>query len=487
MKLYINELEPWERKNEYYQHIQLGKDVRSQTETINNQTKAMISAQLASTNAVIASQERISEGIDNISYGIDRVEQGIYGLQATFEWGISEVVWQIEQNREVLRDILQVLSAPLDTQAKELRKRAEEAYGNGWIDDALQDFQESEKKNRYDFSIHVSIGMIYLFHKVDKNKALEYFEQAIKYARPKSAYHTSYALLHKALIKRDMGKLEEAEKCTAEALDISKKFSEAFYQNAQYNALLNRPEKAIEMLEYAIENDVNYCEKCHNEKDFDNIRSAVSTLFEKLRKREENLAKSSLSVIMQRFEKLSDVVNIAKNEFTPKFNDDEIICKFERIKELIKRHSFRDYIEANGLIDEVKEKVKQLYENTQDEFNSKIGSLGSTIGDIKSSHSNKFRGYFDNLVSIWLVTIPLGIILGVRGCWIEGPQKRGSLKNALGELFGIPFKMALLAALIHFCVYLVLRSAEKFQPEEIIEIESKINRLQEISNNLKSI
>lgn len=57
MKLYLNELAPWERKNEYYHRIQLGKDVRSQTETINNQTKAMIAAQLASTNAIIASQE----------------------------------------------------------------------------------------------------------------------------------------------------------------------------------------------------------------------------------------------------------------------------------------------------------------------------------------------------------------------------------------------------------------------------------------------
>jgi len=124
MKLYLNELAPWERKNEYYHHIQLGKDVRSQTETINNQTKAMIATQLASTNAIIDSQERISEGIDNISYGIDRVEQGIYGLQATFEWGISEVVWQIEQNREVLRDILQVLKFPIFVAAARRNRRS---------------------------------------------------------------------------------------------------------------------------------------------------------------------------------------------------------------------------------------------------------------------------------------------------------------------------------------------------------------------------
>ncbi|PIU56450.1 MAG: hypothetical protein COS87_02180, partial [Chloroflexi bacterium CG07_land_8_20_14_0_80_45_17] len=193
MPLYLNELAPWERKNEYYRIIQLGKNVEEQTHTINMQTKAMIASQMASVNAIIASQERIAEGIDAVSCGIGRVEQGIYELKATFEWGISEVVWQIEQNRQVLKNILEVLMAPLDTQAKERRKRAEEAYANGWFEDAEEEFLESEKLNKFDFSIHISLGMIYLFHKVDKQKALSYFDKAIKYSQPKSAFHASYA------------------------------------------------------------------------------------------------------------------------------------------------------------------------------------------------------------------------------------------------------------------------------------------------------
>ena len=46
MKLYLNELAPWERKKEYYHTIQLGKDVRSQTEAIDRQTKAFVAAPL---------------------------------------------------------------------------------------------------------------------------------------------------------------------------------------------------------------------------------------------------------------------------------------------------------------------------------------------------------------------------------------------------------------------------------------------------------
>ena len=80
---YVFELAPWERKNEYFQHIQLGKDVRSQTnllrDAINNQTRV----QLASASAVIASQERIAEGIDALifttSEGLSRVADGLSG------------------------------------------------------------------------------------------------------------------------------------------------------------------------------------------------------------------------------------------------------------------------------------------------------------------------------------------------------------------------------------------------------------------------
>ena len=102
MSSYSNGLAPWERKSTYYSVIQLGKDVKAQTKAINKQTEEFVAAQMASTNAIISSQERISEGIDNVAYGIERVEEGIYGLKAAFEWGISEVVWQIEQNRRVL-------------------------------------------------------------------------------------------------------------------------------------------------------------------------------------------------------------------------------------------------------------------------------------------------------------------------------------------------------------------------------------------------
>ena len=416
MSSYSNGLAPWERKNAYYSVIQLGKDVKTQTKTLSKQTEALIATQIASTSEIISSQERISEGIDNVAYGVERVEEGIYGLKAAFEWGISEVVWQIEQNRHVLQGILAVLMAPLDTQAKELRRRAEDAYTNGWFEDALEDFLESEKKNKYDFIVHISIGMIYLFQKINKENALEYFDKAIKYAKPKSPYHASYALLYKALIKRDFGLIEEAERCTNEAVELCPDFAEALYQNAQYNALLNRPAKAIPLLRKAIEIDVNYCAKIYNEKDFDKIRPYIDELQVKLRDEQKQISLDKYSVTTKMHDTLNNLINEVRNQQAFEIHDEEAKNCMIRIRELIQRNSYRDYLEANTLLDKLSIMFQKLCDDTKTRLEKSIRYYDSNISNIEHRIKQQFEKSLENAKYIWRFGIPISILLGIVGC-----------------------------------------------------------------------
>ncbi|MCK4392375.1 hypothetical protein KAX17_05675, partial [Candidatus Bipolaricaulota bacterium] len=171
---YLHSLSPWERRKEYYATIQLGGDVARLTEAISLQTGTRARQQLSVASEIVAGQVSMNEAVNLLTLDVGEVARGIEGLQACFEWGISTLVWQIEQSRAKLRSILEVLQAPMDIQAKERRRRAEDAFANGWIDDAEEEFLESEKLNRFDFSIHMSLGMIYLFHKPDKEKAFTY-------------------------------------------------------------------------------------------------------------------------------------------------------------------------------------------------------------------------------------------------------------------------------------------------------------------------
>ena len=130
----------------------------------------------------------------------------------------------------------------------------------------------------------MSIGIIYLFHEANKEKALDSFDKAIIHAGKQSAaYYKNYALLYKALVKRDYGLIEEAEELTNQALNTKPNLAEAIYQNAQYNALLNKQDKAIPLLKKVIDSDIVYCLKINNEHDFDGMRSQTNKLFEKVR------------------------------------------------------------------------------------------------------------------------------------------------------------------------------------------------------------
>jgi tetratricopeptide (TPR) repeat protein len=250
----------------------------------------IVDANLKHTYRVIVSQERIESGIDKVALGIDKVANRLRNLESAFMWYHLDIVWRLELQRETLRRILEVLQAPLDTQAKELRKTAEDAYRNGWIDEALEDFLESEKKNRYDFTIHQSLGNIYLFHKRNPVKALEYYKKAAKYAAPKSRYYTCLALIHSGLIGYLLEDFQYAYKGTSLAIKISPKFYEAHYKHAQYCALLGKQDEAIEHLETAIKGDIYYCVKADNEKDFEVMKERLQSFFKELRDNAQSIA-----------------------------------------------------------------------------------------------------------------------------------------------------------------------------------------------------
>jgi tetratricopeptide (TPR) repeat protein len=349
-------------------------DTTGITGFISTQIDRVVKAQIETADNIIVSQERIISEIDRAALGIDRVADGLESLAATFEWGFSELVWQLEEQREILRDILRVLQAPLDTQAKELKKRAEYAYRNGWFDDALEDFLESEKKNRYDFTIHQNLGNIYFFEKKNPEKALEYYERAAKYATPESPYHASIAFLHIGLIRYLQGNFQKACEATLKALELSPDLYEAFYQHAQYCANLEKYSEAVEHLKIAIAGDRYYCVKADSEKDFDVMKEQLISLFKELREEACDWAKKEIK-------RAKELIKDAESYGVP---NKSIVVGKNKLNEadtLFKRDSYFDYLdayynamEAQNLVvessvkflsDQISEKEKEYNNNLQ--------------------------------------------------------------------------------------------------------------------------
>lgn len=339
---------------------------------LSRQTTKIVNSQLETANRIIVSQDRISSGIDNINFGIDRLSDGLESLASAFDWGFSELVWQIEMQREELNNILKVLEAPLDTQAKELKKRAEDAYKNKWIDDALEDFLESEKKNRYDFTVHQYLGNIYLFEKNTPEIALKYYEKAVKYSTPKSPYYASFALIHIALIYYLEKDFKKAYDATSKAIELSPDLYEAHYQHAKYCANLGKYDEAIKHLNEAQIGDKYYCIKADSEKDFQAMKKQLLSFFESLRvtaKKEAEIELNQAQELVQSAESHEsaeyalDSFELAKN-------------KLNEAKNFFGRKSYFDYLSA-------KRKAKKAQKVALD---SSIKSLSTQINETNNEY-----------------------------------------------------------------------------------------------------
>ncbi|OGT96853.1 MAG: hypothetical protein A2X80_12770 [Geobacteraceae bacterium GWB2_52_12] len=411
-----NSLTPWEVRNKYYQSIQLGADVRTQTEVISRQSQLLIESQVNTSNSIILSQDKVAKGILELGYGIDSVSQGMDKLGAAFEWGISEVVWQIEQNRELLADIIEILQAPLNTQAKERKKRAVDAYCNNWIDEAEEEFLESEKLNKFDFTIHISLGIIYLFKIKNKSKALEYFDKAIRYATPKSPYHASYALLHKGVIKYSDGLFNDAVQCTREAISLSPEFAEAHYQNSLYNAKIENFIESMKSLEKSILLDRKYCIKAVNDKEFCSINADIIKVIENLTQQNnlENVASfGELNIMKEGIEHIVKPVT----KLSSLFEEYGLSNDFDNINKAINSMAHFDSLDAKKMIVDAKSKMRKLIVNLEKQMSDDSAKLNSSIETDKSKHetaiyvsSHRYRKLFTTAGGI------LGICVGFSSC-----------------------------------------------------------------------
>jgi tetratricopeptide (TPR) repeat protein len=135
------------------------------------------------------------------------------------------------------------LEKPLDTQAKELRKRAEVAYLNNWIDEAETDLLEAEKKNYQDFIVHQILGNIYYHHKNNRPKAIEYYQKAAKYASPVSKKHASNALICAGIVYYQLGRLTDSYKSTKMAMELSPPKLEVTINHERVRKLLKEGKK----------------------------------------------------------------------------------------------------------------------------------------------------------------------------------------------------------------------------------------------------
>lgn len=237
---------------------------------------------------LIATQQVLGQVVQN-GFGatarqMDKLGAGVQALQASFDWWMGHMVWKLETQSDTLKGILDTLQAPLDAQAKELRRRAEFAYQQGWYEESLNDFLESERKNYQDFSIHFSIGNIHLYQQQPPNLAAarDYYLKAGKYATPKSAYHAALGYMYAGFVSYMLRNDAAAVEYGRRAVTLDPTLAEAWYNLAKFAAAAGKGEIVASALEQAITRDQNYAVKARVDPDFARAETAVQALLQRL-------------------------------------------------------------------------------------------------------------------------------------------------------------------------------------------------------------
>lgn len=215
-----------------------------------------------------------------VEFGFVQLSDGIEKLNADFNLLMGDVIWKLEMQNELLTSLVQTLQAPLDTAAKELRHRAEDAYQNGWYEEALADFLESEKKNYQDFAVHRSIGNIYFYHQIDLPKATEYFRKAAKYAEPRDGKQSAEAHYFAGVACAAQQQLEHAIQHMQRATALDPIFYDAHYMLAAFSSALGKFDSMS--LARAIDGDSRYFERAKNDAFFKLVRSQVQAFLDRL-------------------------------------------------------------------------------------------------------------------------------------------------------------------------------------------------------------
>ena len=304
-----DELVPREIKEGFYRNIELGKDVVLQRIEISNQIREMIASHIGLSGTSNTNREAINTSINLLAYDNRDIGNGMYGLKASFEWNISEVVWQIEQNVKEFKDMIKIIYDSQEPSFSELRSVAQEDYENGRIADAIDNFSKLSQCFENDFSVFLTLGIISLFHEKDKEKALENFNKAVEIVESQSDFYTSYTLLYKALVLRNLDRIGEAEIISKKAVDLSPDFTEALYQNAQYNALLKNTAAVLSSLKAIIRIDILYCLKITNERDFDGIRPNITKILKETCAPVQEGIKNKLKRFDEKLYHLNSIIN----------------------------------------------------------------------------------------------------------------------------------------------------------------------------------
>jgi tetratricopeptide (TPR) repeat protein len=366
--------------------------------------RGTIISRLKKTDPIVASQEALVDYISEInkifSPDIDSISSGIRDL-VWVATGSREIIDMLElHNSKRLEEMRKSLERPLSAQAKELKRRAEFAYLNGWIDEAESDLLKVTEENYEDFTVHQMLGNIYRYHRNDYYRAIEFYRKVVKYAAPRSKEYATDVLIRIAECYHQLSQMSDAYKSMNIALEILPEDLHVLYHCARY--AVREGHEFMNFLEKCIHEDPVYLIAADIDEMFFSVREEVRKLAKNLRDKR----KADIDNMLQEIELAKQEAKVAGiTNFS--FLEEQLTG----VNELYSRGSYFDLLKLERILPEIYNGSIAMW---AEEKKAHIAILCSELNRLELDTS-KYEDQMEKLIVV--KSIPDAIFLCI-GSWI---------------------------------------------------------------------
>ena len=134
-------------------------------------------------------------------------------LTDTIQKGFSMLSMELAVQSKIFKHILNVLKEKRKTEAEELKNFGLKALRNGWINDAIEDFNKSIELNRYDYQVYYLLSKCY-FLQDDIIKQTHFLQMSFQYSAEDSLFRQYVGLDIVGQLIKDK-KFDEAKEVVA--------------------------------------------------------------------------------------------------------------------------------------------------------------------------------------------------------------------------------------------------------------------------------
>lgn len=246
---------------------------------------------------------KIEQELSNANAAIQETNKKLDQLREDVNRHLTNINNELLLQSKILGNIESILKAKRKTEAEELKNYGIFALRNGWYDEAIEDFLESLKFNKYDYQVYFFLSKIYGNTNEIENQ-ITYINKALKYGIQDEEF-MQYIYMDMIFLCIEAKDFETGEKlaktclkikkstasCLASAiLDIySKNISDETYNNIELaieNYESETPSKIIEVIEViasTLDSDVKIrIENIINKQKYKVIKKYVATLYQKI-------------------------------------------------------------------------------------------------------------------------------------------------------------------------------------------------------------